>query len=58
MIVEDLRFAFRTFFSVTASDVPTYAAAVLVLAASAMLASDLPARRVMRVDPMQALRTE
>ncbi len=52
------RLANRFLFGVTASDLPTFAAAVLVLAASALLASDLPARRVMKVDPMQALRTE
>ena len=52
------RLASRFLFGVTAGDVPTFLAAVLVLAGSALFASDLPARRVMRVDPMLLLRTE
>ena len=43
---------------VTGADPVTYAAAVGLLAASALLASYLPARRATRIDPLVALRTE
>ena len=45
-------------FGVKAADLPTYAAVSLGLAAIALLATYLPARRASRVDPIVALRTE
>ena len=45
-------------FGVTPTDSPTLAVVVLVLIGSAVLASYLPARRAMRVDPSVALRVE
>jgi putative ABC transport system permease protein len=49
----------RTFlFSVAATDPRAFAAAFLLLAAAALAASAIPARRAASVDPMVALRTE
>jgi ABC-type antimicrobial peptide transport system permease subunit len=45
-------------FGVRSWDVPTLAAVAVVLGASALLASYLPARRAASVDPVEALRTE
>jgi predicted permease len=43
---------------VSGLDAPVLAAAAIALAATAMLATWLPARRASRIDPMQALREE
>jgi putative ABC transport system permease protein len=45
-------------YGVGANDFSTYALVVLMLAAAALLASYIPARRAMKVDPMIALRYE
>ncbi len=45
-------------FGVTPTDVPTYALASMMLAAVALAACLVPARRAMRVDPVEALRHE
>jgi putative ABC transport system permease protein len=50
------RIAASLLFGVSASDAATYAAIASVLTAVALVAILLPARRAMRVDPMQALR--
>jgi putative ABC transport system permease protein len=45
-------------FGVKALDLVTYAAVTALLIASAVLASILPARRAMAIDPVEALRAE
>jgi predicted permease len=53
-----VRFASSYIYGVQAHDGLTFAAVVLVLAAAALIAAWLPARRAASVDPMEALRTE
>jgi len=45
-------------YGVAATDLPTIGLAALTLAAIALLASDVPARRAARIDPVEALREE
>jgi putative ABC transport system permease protein len=45
-------------FGVGASDISTYLSVILLLGSAALLASFIPARRAMKVDPMVALRYE
>jgi putative ABC transport system permease protein len=52
------RFLSAMLFNVKSYDPLTFAAVALLLAAVAMLASSVPARRAMRVDPIVALRYE
>jgi putative ABC transport system permease protein len=52
------RFLESLLFGVGPADAVTYLAVSLVLVGAALLASDIPARRAMRVDPMAALRRD
>lgn len=52
------RFVARLLYGVRASDPATWFAAVALVAAIAMLASYLPARRASRIDPMIALKAD
>ena len=45
-------------YGVGAIDLPTYSLVAFLLGGAAVLASYIPARRAMRVDPMVALRDE
>jgi putative ABC transport system permease protein len=48
----------KLLYSVSAVDPATFVAVAFVLAVIAMLASYIPARRALRVDPLVALRNE
>jgi putative ABC transport system permease protein len=52
------RFLGSMLYGVQATDVVTYGSVIGLLVAAAALASYIPARRAMRVDPMVALRYE
>jgi ABC-type antimicrobial peptide transport system permease subunit len=45
-------------FGIGANDFMTYAIVLTVLGSAALIATYLPARRAMRVDPIDALRSE
>jgi len=52
------RFLETLLFNVQPIDAPTYVAVAVALTSVALLASYIPARRAMRVDPITALRNE
>jgi len=45
-------------FSVTALDPATYVASALIVSTAALIASYIPARRALSVNPMEALRAD
>jgi ABC-type antimicrobial peptide transport system permease subunit len=45
-------------YGVGATDLPTYSAVIVLLVLAALVASYIPARRAMHVNPIEALRTE
>jgi ABC-type antimicrobial peptide transport system permease subunit len=48
----------RLLFSVTSTDLPSFAVAIAILVAAAWGAALLPARRASAIDPLVALRAE
>ena len=52
------RFLKSVLFQVTATDTISYAAAAVVLIAVALIASYVPVRRALAMDPMQSLRAD
>lgn len=52
------RFLASQLWGVTATDIPTYAAAILTLFCLALIACYIPSRRAMRIEPLIALRHE
>jgi ABC-type antimicrobial peptide transport system permease subunit len=52
------RFVEAQLYGITPADMPTIALAIAGIAAVAILAGFLPARRATRIDPMRALRWE
>jgi putative ABC transport system permease protein len=48
----------RLLYGVRATDVPTFAGTAILLIVVAVIASYVPARRAMRIAPMEALRAE
>lgn len=45
-------------YGVTATDLPTYIGAAIVLALVALVASLVPARRAIAIDPVESLRAD
>lgn len=52
------RFLSAMVYSISTTDVPTFAAVAILLGVVAVAASYLPARRAAESDPLEALRTE
>ena len=53
-----MRFLAGLLYGVEPFDLPVYALTILVMGAVAIVATWLPARRTIRIDPIVALRTE